>query len=127
MSPVSPKGRCRVCHQLRCADPAHKRQPRQQTPRQLERPERKSYAETQRRAAVVKAWLWEYGITLDNGDVIARCPECRQMRAHWVADHIVPYAEGGSEDGELRVHCRRCAGRQGALIAAKRRQGRGAA
>ena len=119
--PTSPKGRCRVCHRLRCAEPTHKRQPRQQTPRNLERPERNTGPEIRRRRETVAAWLYEHGITLANGDVIARCPECRQMRAHWVADHIVPYAEGGSEDGELRVHCRVCSGKQGARIAAKRR------
>ena len=121
--PTSPKPRCRVCHQLRCTDPAHKRQPRQQTPRQLERPKRNTGPEIRRRRETVSAWLREYGITLENGDVIARCPECRQMRAHWVADHVTPFAEGGSEDGELRVHCRVCSGKQGARIAAKRRPG----
>jgi len=121
--PISPKPRCRICKRLHCADPAHKRQPRQSTSVTTERrPEYNSSHERKRRAAVVAAFLAEHGHTLDDGTVIAYCPDCRQRRAHFIADHVVPVAMGGTESGELRVHCRVCSGRQGALIAARRRR-----
>lgn len=118
--PVSPKPRCAVCGRIGCTE--HGRKARQRTERRLERPERGSSAETRRRAAVVAAFMAEHGRQCANGDVIARCPECRQMRARFVADHVVAIALGGSEDGELRVHCVSCSGRQGATIANRKRK-----
>jgi 5-methylcytosine-specific restriction endonuclease McrA len=44
------------------------------------------------------------------------------MRARFVADHVVPIAEGGAEDGELRVHCSVCSGRQGARLSARKKR-----
>lgn len=120
--PTSPKPRCRVCKQLHCTDPSHKREPRQRTQAALQRPERNSWPERKRRAATVSAWLSVHGITLENGDVIARCPDCRQMRVNFVADHVHPLATGGPEDGELRIHCASCSGKQGARLAAWRRK-----
>ena len=120
--PTSPKGRCRVCKQLHCTDPKHARQPRQRTQASVQRPTRNTWPERKRRAAIVSAWLSVHGRALENGDVIARCPDCRQMKRNFVADHVLPLAQGGSEDGELRVHCASCSGRQGARLAALRRQ-----
>lgn len=114
--PTKPKPACRVCRRLNCTDPAHQPQPRQRTERRLERPDRRSAQETKRRRETVAAWLAEHGRECANGDVIARCPDCREMRARFVADHVHPLALGGSEDGELRVHCWRCSASQGATI-----------
>jgi len=123
--PVSPKPRCRICKQLHCTDPAHKRQPRQRTGSTSERrPEYNSHAERKRRALAVKQFLSQHGHTLDNGDVIARCLQCHELRAHFVADHVVPMIQGGSESGDLRVHCARCSGQQGAKLAGKRKRSR---
>src|SRR5674476_689349 len=107
--PISPKPRCRICKRLHCTDPAHKKQPRTRTGSTSERrPEYNSSHEIKRRAAVVAAFMAEHGHALDDGTVIAYCPDCRQRRAHFIADHVVPIAQGGTEDGELRVHCRVC-------------------
>jgi hypothetical protein len=119
--PSSPKPRCRVCHQLHCTNPEHKWQPSKRGERVTERPDYSTSHERKRRAATVAAFMAEHGFVLENGDVVAHCPECRRLRARFVADHIVPLIEGGSEDGELRVHCRSCSGKQGARIAARRR------
>ena len=119
MSPVSPKGRCRVCSRLNCTE--HKKQPRQRTPASVQRPDYNSWPERKRRAAVVADWLAAHGIETEDGQVMARCPDCRQWRTRWVADHVRPLARGGEEAGELRCHCAVCSGRQGARLAARRR------
>ncbi len=121
--PIRPKPRCSTCGRLGCTE--HKRPPWvARGERREARPERTSYAETKRRREVVAQFMAEHGITLPNGDVIARCPQCHQMKARFVADHVVPLAVGGSETGRLRVHCASCSGRQGAAITnAKRRRG----
>ena len=122
--PTSPKPRCRVCHQIRCTDPAHAKQPRQRTQPSVQRPERNTWPERKRRAAVVSEWLSTHGVELEDGSVIARCPDCREWRTRWVADHVVPLVMGGTEDGALRVHCSVCSGRQGARLAAWRKRHR---
>ena len=65
-------------------------------------------AEKVRRARLVANWIATYGLV---------CPGCpwNEGRPHPVdprtnpltADHITPVAEGGPEDGPLRVLCRR--------------------
>lgn len=121
----APKRACPVCRSLHCTDPAHVRKPWQGVPRtrQLIRPEYSSPAQVKRRAAVVAAFMGQHGIRLQNGDTIARCPDCGKMRARFVADHAVPIAYGGPEDGPLRVHCASCSGKQGARIANAARRG----
>jgi hypothetical protein len=89
----------------------------------LPRPDYRTWQERKRRAAAVAGFLAVHGRKCANGDVIARCPECRKMRAHWVADHVVPFAVSGDETGELTVHCRKCSASQGARIANARRGG----
>lgn len=113
--PWAPKPRCQTCGRIGCREHVKTRGERR-TPR----PEYASSEQVARRRATVQAWLSEHGITLENGDVIARCPECGQMRARFVADHVIPLKLGGSEDGPLRVHCRSCSGRQGAALTNRR-------
>ena len=67
-------------------------------------------------------FLDEHGFPLASGDLAARCPECHKVRTHFVADHVVPIALGGHEDGPLSVHCRSCSGAQGARLGAERRK-----
>ena len=117
--PISPKPRCRVCQQLHCTEPSHRWQPDKRGIRNTPRPEYNTSRERKRRAAAVAAFLAEHGFVLANGDRVARCPDCGRVRAQWVAHHIVPFIEGG-EQGELRVHCRSCSGKEGARIAARR-------
>lgn len=72
--------------------------------------ERRPYtnAERQRRAAAVAAHVAEHGNW---------CPGWGPARAHesddLTADHLVPVAAGGAEDGPLGVLCRTCNGRKG--------------
>ena len=122
--PVSPKPRCRICHQLHCANPDHKWQPfkgRSGQNRQP-RPGYNSSAEIRRRRKVVAQFLAENGQTNDDGLLIALCPQCGHWRVKFIADHITPIAEGGSEDGPLQVHCSVCSGRQGARLAARKKR-----
>ena len=71
----------------------------------------------------MRDFLNEHGFLLSDGKTMAaRCPECRAVKVKWVADHVVPLAEGGTEDGALQVHCKTCSGRQGARITAKKRR-----
>ena len=73
----------------------------------------------------MRDFLNEHGFMLSDGVTkAAHCPECREVRVKWVADHVVPLAEGGTEDGALQVHCKTCSGRQGARITAKKRRRR---
>jgi ribosomal protein S27AE len=120
--PFKPKPPCRVCRRLHCTDPSHAPKPRQRGERRLARPEYNTSQERRRRKAAVDAFLAEHGHTLPNGDVIARCPECGEVRARFIADHVTSIAEGGAEDGPLRVHCARCSGRQGARLSARRKR-----
>jgi hypothetical protein len=122
MCPTSPKPRCRVCGQLHCTEPSHKaRDPRQRDKRRLPRPDYNSHAQRSRRKAVVTAFLAEYGRQTQDGRTVAICPQCGQWRSKWVADHVVPFVVSGDENGELRVHCSVCSGRQGAWIATQLR------
>jgi 5-methylcytosine-specific restriction protein A len=69
-------------------------------------------AEKARRAAAVEQWRATHGDT---------CPGWGDREPHAVvapniltADHVVPYAAGGSDDGPLSVLCRSCNGAKGA-------------
>ena len=117
-----PKPACPVCRRLNCTDPKHKRESKPRGVRRLERPDYNTSAERRRRRAAVDQFLAEHGHRLDNGDTIARCPECGQMRARFVADHTTPLAMGGSEQGPLGIQCAVCSGRQGARIANAKRK-----
>lgn len=82
---------CKVCGDVNCA--AHRRV----SP---------SYVQTQRRKAAVQDHIQAYGMY---------CPGWLNRPGHLVtppndltADHIIPVARGGSEDGPLRVLCRSC-------------------
>lgn len=116
-----PKPPCPICRRLGCQNPQHQKQPKQRGERKLARPEYNSSAQIRRRRETVAEWLSVHGIKLANGDLIARCPDCKQMRARFIADHITPIALGGSEDGPLTVHCASCSGKQGAAITNRRR------
>ena len=71
----------------------------------------------------MRDFLNEHGFLLSDGKTMAaRCPECGAVKVKWVADHVVPLADGGTEDGALTVHCKTCSGRQGMRIAAKKRR-----
>jgi hypothetical protein len=120
--PWKPKPPCRVCRRLHCTDPSHAPKPRQRGERRLARPEYNTSAQRKRRKQTVDAWLAQHGHTLPNGDVIARCPECKQMRARFIADHVTPFVISGDEDGPLQVHCSVCSGRQGARLSARRKR-----
>ena len=117
--PKAPKYPCQRCKHVRCTCTEPPTKTRGE--RLLPRPQYKTSAERKRRAAAVSAFLDEHGFLLASGDLAARCPECRHVRAKWVADHVLSIADGGREDGELTVHCRSCSGKQGARIAAQRR------
>ena len=121
--PWAPKKPCRICNRLNCQDPAHVRKPRQRTQATAERrPDYNSWPERRRRQKTVADWLAVHGRKCANGDIIARCPECHTMRARFIADHITPIAEGGSEDGPLAVHCGSCSARQGDRLSKARRR-----
>lgn len=120
--PNAPKRACLRCRRLNCTDPTHKPKPRERTQRKQPRPDYNTSRERSRRKAAVDAFLAEHGRECASGDVIARCPECRQMRARWVADHVTPIAQGGHEDGPLAVHCSSCSARQGARLANQGRE-----
>lgn len=125
MTPWAPKRACRVCRRLGCTIPSHQPKPRTRTGSTVERrPDYNSSKERRRREQTVAEWLVVHGRQCASGDVIARCPDCGQMRARFIADHVVPIADGGREDGPLAVHCATCSGRQGAALAARRKRER---
>jgi len=122
--PTRPKYPCPRCHHVRCTCPLVDEGSAwagQRGRRRLQRPTRNSSSERKRRADVVAAFRAQHGVFCSDGSVVARCPECNKMKARFVADHIVPIAFGGTEDGPLRVHCLSCSGRQGARIARMKR------
>lgn len=57
-----------------------------------------------------------------DGKLAAVCPECGKWTTEFVADHVQPVALGGSELGELRVHCVQCSRRQGGRVSNQARQ-----
>ncbi len=65
---------------------------------------RASYAEEQRRAAVVRAWRAE------RGDVCPGWQRDEHAATDLTADHVVGVGAGGSEAGPLSVLCRACNG-----------------
>jgi hypothetical protein len=73
----------------------------------------RTYAERQRRAKAVKAWVAEHGWT---------CPGWGDQDAHpsrdLTADHWTPRRKGG-ETGPLRILCRTCNGKRGAAVSAE--------
>lgn len=109
---------CPRCRKLRCTDPEHRQgAPRQRTPRRTQRPGYNSWAERKRRKREVDAFLAANTVDVnDKGQRIAVCPECGHYRGEWVADHVQPIAQGGTEDGALRVHCKVCSNQQGARL-----------
>lgn len=122
LSPMRPRPACRVCRRVGCTDPSHKPKPFAKAETTAERrPEYRSYAQQKRRRATVNAWLsmHEVGRT-EQGKRVAVCPDCQQLRCAWIADHVVPVMDGGSEDGALRVHCLSCSRSQGARVGHKR-------
>jgi hypothetical protein len=125
--PVRPKYPCSRCHHVRCtcAPRPERKAWQDSTPTKQRRPDYATYAERKRRKATVDAWLGQHSRSQHMGKPVAICPECKQLRSSWVADHVVPVDVSGDEHGDLRVHCRSCSSKQGArLAAAHRRQPR---
>ena len=120
--PWSPKPRCRICRQLHCQNPDHQKKPRERGDRVLARPDYNSTAQVKRRRRAVDLFLLDNAVPTDDGRLVAVCPQCGSWRSKFVADHVVPIAEGGTEDGALQVHCSVCSGRQGAMLAARRKR-----
>ena len=112
--PTSPKRACPVCRKLGCVNPDHV--PKEPGGHRTPRPEYRTSKERRRRAQAVRDWLSIYGERIEDGRIVAVCPDCGQPRMSWVADHVVPLSEGGTEHGMLRIHCQVCSGRQGARI-----------
>jgi len=76
-------------------------QPRWQHAKDQRRPDRRTYAEQQRRAQQVQAqpWCFDCGATED-----------------LTAEHINSVGQGGSEDGPLITLCRPCNSKRGARL-----------
>jgi len=101
MSPVSPKGRCRVCHQLRCADPAHKPKARGESDRQrgFDGVARKQ------RDVLMSAHLEQYGWWCPGAADLHHAPH-PVKRGQLDVDHV----NGNRHDNvpeNMRVLCRR--------------------
>lgn len=92
-------GHTLTAHGSRCQDC---RGDRQRT-KDARRPERRSYAEQQRRRQVVAEHVAAYGWLCPGAPDLRHDPHpSRDL----TADHIGPVAQGGTEDGPLRVLCR---------------------
>ena len=102
--PYAPKAACPVCRRVGCTQ--HRIEAnRRRTPRPM------TNAEIVRRKAAVDEWRAQYGDW---------CPACGWVGVKLTADHVVPVALGGDEDGELRVMCKSCNSRGGAAITNRR-------
>ena len=123
--PSKPAPACPVCRRLNCMDATHKTtKPAGWKATGRGRPA-PSWTERRRRRAVVAAWV------AARGNV---CPACGNAGHHpdgapvqVTADHVVPVALGGAEDGELQPMCRRCQNLQASRVAAMRRRAGGGA
>jgi 5-methylcytosine-specific restriction protein A len=79
-----------------------------QQAKRARRPQSATSAEKRRRAAAVNEWRAIHGTW---------CPGWQRPphpATDLTADHVMPYAAGGSEDGPLRVLCRSCNSARGA-------------
>jgi 5-methylcytosine-specific restriction protein A len=72
-------------------------------------------AEDERRRRVVDTWRTTYGDLCPGWGVDAH------RSADLTADHVVPVAAGGSEQGDLTVLCRACNARKRASVQVKAR------
>jgi 5-methylcytosine-specific restriction protein A len=102
---------CIDCRRLipsgtRCADCERPRARQTQQRKRATRPY--TAAEKRRRAATVDQWRATYG------DLCPGWEREPHQSSDLVADHVVPYAAGGAEDGPLRVLCRSCNSSRGA-------------
>jgi hypothetical protein len=126
LTPYAPKPACPKCRRVNCTDASHRAKPHGWSDGNT-RARRPRYADTEelkRRGAAVRAWLGANAVVGEDGKRYACCPDCFTWQTQFVADHVVPVALGGGEDGPLRVHCRRCSDRQGSAIARTRRRRR---
>jgi 5-methylcytosine-specific restriction protein A len=90
----------------RCADCERPRARATQRSKRQRRPY--TTPEKRRRAVAVDQWVSTHG---------QWCPGWQREphpSSDLVADHVVPYAAGGAEDGPLRVLCRSCNSSRGA-------------
>lgn len=102
---------------LGCDDPNHRPRPRPwRNANQKPRRSQYDWQERQRRRETVEAWQRAYG---------NYCPYCGRSGAKLTANHIVPVALGGREDGPLDVMCVTCMRKQASAVAAQRRRLRG--
>lgn len=126
---MRPKSPCPRCHHVRCTCATDGLRPKRKAwddrRRQTKdrRPRYVSSVERKRRRDTVDAWLNANALGMVDGRKWAICPECRQARTQWVADHVHPVALGGQEDGRLVVHCKSCSSRQGGRIGRHRQLG----
>lgn len=104
--PMKPKPACPVCRRVGCTDKTHKPKPFANSKPTRER--RPGWDRTRkRRQQVVAAWRAQYADW---------CPVCGRTGVKLSADHIVPVALGGEEDGELAVACVDCQHKQAARV-----------
>ncbi|HEU4540323.1 MAG TPA: hypothetical protein VFR23_04275 [Jiangellaceae bacterium] len=106
--PLRPCLECGALSQgTRCPNHTRSReQPRHQRAKRAKRPY--TWAEQQRRAQAVRAWIAEYGYV---------CPGWHtppHPSMDLTADHIVAFAINHDERGDLGVLCRTCNGRKAA-------------
>ena len=94
---LTPRTRCPTCTAPIAAVYAQRKRER--------RPER-SHTERQRRADTVTAWRDTYG------DVCPGWNRTAHAATDLTADHVLPVAAGGAEDGPLTILCRECNGRK---------------
>jgi len=122
--PYKPKPACPVCRRVNCTDPEHRRPKEPSGWHRGRRDPRRaghSRAETQRRAAVVKAWRAAHGNVCPACGYRDRYPDGKPVKL--TAEHLNPVALGGAEDGPLGVMCMRCQTRQGSAIGRAKRRG----
>ena len=109
--PMRPKNACPVCRRVGCTgcrpQVARPSSPAREARKQRARPTARTWREIVRRREAVAAHRAQFGDW---------CPLCGRWEVVLTADHVVPVARGGAEDGELRVICRGCNSRLGATM-----------
>ena len=114
--PWKPRPPCPRCGVVGCKDKTHDRYWRARQKRPVPN------SEKERRAAVVKEYKRTHGWQAPGGKWVAPCPRCHRVVSDMTAEHVVPFALSGREDGPLSVLCRSCNSRGGAVIVNRGRQ-----